>query len=269
MSECYSITLFDTNDNPLLPSIECAVVLTMSTSDRIYQKTFKDVTRLCHKTYVQRNMGYKYCEKPSWVTSSSLDLVHAYKNVCEMFRNVRGNILILEDDAQLITNARRVDYERVDRFLVIGKYDLYSLGSMGSMYHINIHHARVHGGFSQAIVWTPWAREKLLYTYVRKHIDGHFITRQRTITYKRPLVVQLFPQTENQGEWCVFCRDSMKPLDACITVLLRALFRSLRMDTSTRHWNTLYGMSKCVPIFCVTICVAVTLYGTRTPRSRD
>ena len=64
------------------------------------------------------------------------------------------------------------------------------------MYHINMNHTRIYGSFTRTIVWTPWARGTALYTHVRKHIDSHFVTRQRTITYKRPLVVQLFPQTE-------------------------------------------------------------------------
>jgi hypothetical protein len=266
MSECYKISLYKEEEVPLLPSIECAVVLTMSDSVRIHRKAFANITRLCRKTYVQRNVGYKHCRKPSCVVSPSTDLIHAYKNVCEEFHNVRGNVLILEDDAELMTAAQVRDFERVDRFLLSGKYDLYSLGSLGSIRHINRHHARVHGGFTQAIVWTPWAREKLLYTHVRKHIDGHFMTQQRTVTYKRPLVVQLFPKTENQNEWCVFCLSSLQPIDDTINALHRELFKRLRMDTSTEHWNTLYFVSKCVPILYVTACVAVAMYGSRALR---
>lgn len=266
MPECYNISLYYEEEVPLLPSIECAVVLTMSNSNRIHKKEFRDVTRLCRKTYVQRNMGYKQCGKPSYVVSPNTDLIHAYKNVCEEFRNVRGNVLILEDDAQLMTTARPEDFERVDQFLIIGTYDLYSLGSLGSIRHISRNHARVHGGFAQAVVWTSWAREKLLHTDVRKHIDGHFITLQRTITYKRPLVVQLFPPTENQKEWCIFCIPSLRRLDDFINNLHVRLFKLLKMDTSTEHWSTLYAASKCWSVLYVTACVVIGVYGSRALR---
>lgn len=269
MANCYEITLECEESDPLLPSVECAVVLTMTNSKRLTKPTFDGIKKLCRRTYVQRNPGYNTCPKPDWVQSSYMDLVHAYKNVCEEFRNVRGNILILEDDAQLMPGTSRLDFDRVDRFLLVGKYDLYTLGSLGWIHHINRHHARVHGCCSQAIIWTPWVRERLSLTSISTHIDNTFINRQLTITYKTPLVVQLFPETENRSQWCVFCTPRMISVDKLINNIHVKFVRFFHMDIDTRHWKTMYTLSKLVPVLYVMVCVSACVgVGTRMHGSK-
>ena len=110
MGRCYELSLLCENEDPLLASVHCAVVLTMYDSQRIHEPTFDSVRKLCRRTYVQRNRGYRKCRKPACVVSSNTDIVHAYMNVCKEFKNVDGNILILEDDAQLMSNVKRLDF---------------------------------------------------------------------------------------------------------------------------------------------------------------
>jgi len=143
MGRCYELSLLCENEDPLLPSVHCAIVLTMYDSQRIQEPTFDSVRKLCRRTYVQRNRGYRRCRKSACVVSSNTDIVHAYMNVCKEFKNVDGNVLILEDDAQLMSNVKRLDFYRVDDFLMREKYDLYTLGSFGCMYHVSRYHARI------------------------------------------------------------------------------------------------------------------------------
>ena len=264
---CYKLLLLCEEEKPYLPSIECAVVLTMMDSTRTTAPTFNAVKKLCRRTYVQQNQGYKKCKKPDWVTSTNTDIVHAYRNVCREFSNVNGNILILEDDAQLMHNVTRRDFDRVDRFLLTGKYDLYTLGSIGSIRHFRIHHARVHGGFAQAIIWTPHARKRFLREHIRGHVDGDFVPHQKTITYTKPLVVQLFPQTDNRSEWCFICKPGTGRIDRFLVQCQTNLFNFLEMDTNTKHWNTMYSIGKLIPLLYVTCCV-VGVLALRTVRDR-
>lgn len=249
MTDCYHISLDCEESEPYLPSVECAVVLTMADSTRMRNPTFDEVRKLCRRTYVQTNQGYGKCPKEDWVTSSNTDLIHAYKNVCKHFRNIGGNILIVEDDAQLMSNATRTDFDEVDRFLLTGTYDLYTLGSMGVMRPIRNGHSRIkRATFTQAIVWTPWAREKLLHIDLFTHIDRDFVSKQNTVTYKIPLVVQLFPGTENRRQWCTFCSPANRGIESVLQRIHLVLLYGLSMDTSTTHWTTAYRVGKLIPI---------------------
>lgn len=244
---CYRLYEWSTTDDPLLRAVPCAVVLTMRGSARIDAPAFRACRRLCAQTWVQENAGWRRCAKPPRVVDSATDLLHAYWHACKAFADDPAPILILEDDA-LVLNADRAHYEAIDAFVRAADYDVYGLGNGGMFDALALGpHRRVRGvlGYSQAIVWSARARHAYLQLYeslpAARHVDVHMISRfARKYVYHRPLVVQLFPATENQAQWCFRCDGSTVE-----RVLTRAyvglLHRVLHLDVDPRAWHVIYA----------------------------
>ena len=263
----YETRLLATCARPRLPHVECAVILAMR--DRPPRWDARLHT-LCAKTYVQLNAGYKSGLKPAWVVDSARDIVDAYRHACATFRD--GNVLILEDDAQLMDDATtRADWSEVDRFLASSSsFDLYSLGCFGSIVPSATHgpsHYRVltelpcvpQFAMAQAVVWTPRARELLRAADGRAiaHIDVHFMTRFPLVyTYHRPLVVQTFPATTNQAAWCVFCRRELAVVDKVLMRAFLAYLRAMGLHERTTGWRAVYEVNKLLPLVYL-VCVSV------------
>ena len=84
MDAPYEIRLWSTCDEPLLPCVEEAYVLTMHDSARLGQERAIALQHLARRTYVQVNKGYKSGLKEAAVDCCSRDIVHAYKHVCSI-----------------------------------------------------------------------------------------------------------------------------------------------------------------------------------------
>lgn len=211
--------------------------------------TLSDLRTLCPETRIQINMGWKDGKKPH-ITTTAHDLVDAYRHCCRAVAECDGPVLIMEEDA-VFSNRDRLHYARVNEFLAKQDYDIYSLGSFGEFTGDDKgeHHRRFVGrlGFSQAIVWNKSARDMIL---VRPegdmHIDVHTLSAmKRKYTYYRPLVVQLFPTTENMSTWCIECNDGSRE-----RLVVRAwqgfLQKVLGLDRRPDGWTTLYKMNDAI-----------------------
>ena len=252
----YQIVKKEDCDAPLLRNVDCAIVLTMREGKKRGRRGGEaareagPLHRLCRETFVQLNEGFRGGGKPEWVTNSAHDLVHAYTHACE-FAKGKGNVLILEDDAEIMPGATRDDFSIVDAFLSTHRFDAYSLGSFGARRpegeHMRMRTGRIGSvACSQAIVWSPTARNRLLRTHGASipHIDGHFMSiLGRVHTYRYPLVVQRFPSTENMSNWCVACTPTLsgRARDTFAISLFRLVLRSLRLDRSLGGWNVIYA----------------------------
>ena len=235
---------------PLLKHVARAVILTMEEGTRLTAETLSDLSSVCGETWVQVNPGWKHGRKPSYVTSTAHDLVHAYRNACLWCADTDGPVLFFEEDAILLERGRE-HYERIDAFLREERYDVYSLASFGEFGHEDkaSHHRRFVGrmGFSQAIVWSRGARDALLgRPEGDMHIDVHTLSSmRRKYSYMRPLVVQLFPTTENMATWCIECENGVRE-----RIVVRAwhsfLQQVLRLDARPDGWRTLYRMNDCI-----------------------
>jgi len=156
----------DPSWRPLLPRVDLAVVLTMHGSERLLRLQQADcpLHRLCARTLLQINLGYRACPKPQ-VTNIAYDLSHAYAKVARWTRGM-GNVLVLEDDAVLMTDAREADFALVHEFVPTRNFNVYSLASMGpyrpdgwgSRHRLFVQ----RWGMTQAVIWSPRAREALL-----------------------------------------------------------------------------------------------------------
>lgn len=265
----YEVRLVHTCAQPLLAHVDCAVVLTMRGSGRQWDAR---LNALAAKTFVQINAGYESGVKPAWVCDSASDIVHAYLHACETFGNA-GHVLIFEDDAQLMTSPTspaRADWHAVDVFLEHASFDLYSLGCFGAMMPSAVHsgnHYRLlteitgvpQFSMAQAVVWSPRARELLRSADGRsiRHIDGHFMAQLPLVyTYHRPLVVQTFPSTNNQAQWCVLCKREYAGVDRMIMRAFTTYLRALGLDRRTKGWDTVYDINKLLPVVYL-VCISV------------
>lgn len=237
--------------DPLLPYVPRAVVLTMERNTRLTWNSLAELCSVCTETWIQVNRGWKENGvKPDYVRSTAHDLVHAYRHACEACAGVDGPVLFFEEDA-LLLERDRLHYERVDAFLRRDAYDVYSLGSFGEFGYKDRggHHRRFVGrmGFSQAIVWSKRARDALLARPPGDmHIDVHTLSEmERKYSYMRPLVVQLFPTTENMSNWCIECNDSVRER-LVVRMWTSFLQRVLHLDCRPDGWRTLYRMNDMV-----------------------
>lgn len=235
--------------DPMLPCVSRAVILSMSTDSRLTTKTLSDLCCFCFETWIQVNPGWKGGLKPGYVQSTAQDLIHAYRNACSATADVDGPVLFFEEDA-IVLNWDRDHYERVDTFLKQGDYDWYSFGSLGEFSGDDKgHHRRFRGtvGCTQAVVWSKGARNMLLQRAegCDLHIDSHFLSLfQRKFSYRIPLIVQLFPTTQNMTSWCVDCDEKKKVKDRLIMRVFQAFLQNvLSLDRRPDSWTTLYAIN--------------------------
>lgn len=246
---CYDLVkLPPCSERPLLPSVKRAVILAMRNSSRLTDDTLADLSRFCEETYIQWNEGWRKCKKPACVTSTAHDLIHAYKNACLACKDVEGPVLFFEEDA-IVFERDATHYERVDEFLRRERFDIYSLGSFGEFCPRATPgelHRRFQEkvGFSQAMVWSETARRQVLSRPDGDtHVDVHAISAlPRKYAYHLPLVVQLFPVTENMGSWCIACDDSVRER-LVVSGWTTFLQRALHLDKRPDGWRTLYKMN--------------------------
>jgi hypothetical protein len=281
-SDCYRLELAPVppvvpGGWPLLPRVECAVVLTMHGSERLprLQRADCPLHRLCARTLLQINRGYRACPKPQ-VTNTAYDLTHAYAEVARWTRGM-GNVLILEDDAQFMPGATDADFALVDEFVATREFDVYSLGSIGPFRPAgwgSRHRTFVnHWGLAQAIIWSPRAREELLRRAAHRlpmHIDLGFLAQlPRCFTLDRPLVVQTFPVTTNSANWCFMCTSGLVGrVDRGVARLYHAGLGRLGLERSVHGWRTLYVCNSAVLPVLIVMCLAVIAALLSTLRRR-
>lgn len=238
----YTISLQTETYEPYVSSLEATYILTMSNSSRMTRMD-KRLMQIARKTYVQVNRGF-VAVPTSGICNTSMDLVHAVRNVCDhAMDNHPGYILVLEDDAMLLTTA---PFAAIDQKLRSG-VNLYSLGSIGVFIPCGCTHARVVGnfiGFAQGIIYSAHVQQKLLNGPIDhiKHIDAHFLSHiPKKYACTRPVVVQLLPHTSNMDEWSISTRKSGKCERAGVRVFICLVQRVLRLDKSHHGWYVFYA----------------------------
>ena len=247
----YEILPYATETSPYFKNVKSAYVLTLTTAQgrrRMKSEKRVQLTQLCHTTYVQYNTPFnaKGNTKPSYIDTTAKDLTHAYKNLAaHILKTTKDkHVLILEDDAEIFEENRSC-FTTVDQFLTTYPYDIYSLGSFGNTYPFDANHG-VYGstfGFSQAIIWHRKALKQLIKSDVSNHIDVHFLMKlSLKYTFKKPLVVQLFEDTDNTKTWCFMCNNGYVEwgIVKAWQIFLQDI---LSLRTNPYHWNTLYLMN--------------------------
>lgn len=252
------------NNEPLLPGIEAAYILTMHNTGRLTEERIAALSTLARLTYVQTNHGFRGRDKPG-VDCSSKDIVHAYKNACAHAMD-KGLIVVIEDDAEFMGDASSIDFKRVNNFVAsCTNLNMYSLGSLGFTYPVNRHHRRFLGfmGFVQCTIMSRAARDFITSVDIGtvRHIDAHVMRSiPNKYTYYKPLVVQRFTTTENMLEWGV-CLKPNRVERIAVRLFVFLIQRVMCLSTSTRGWKGIYAINSLpwVTALLVTLFIMVVV----------
>jgi hypothetical protein len=232
---CYSYKILNITTTPIFKNVDVVLILTMEGSNRFKNDPF--LLNLAKKTIIQYNKGFRDCIKPSTIISSREDIVHAYYTAFEYLKEY-NNVIILEDDA-IVINKNPLIYDKIDKFINTQDFDIFTFGSIGqfSNYIEDFFKISSFFGASQAIIYSQKARNKIikyisLNDFNKGQIDTKYIIHlDKKFTYKYPLIVQLFQNTENQNLWS----DNI-----FILYFIKFIIALLRLDTYPDSWYLVY-----------------------------
>ena len=255
---CYRYKVINRTKTPILKNVDVLLVLTMEDNYRFNEDPF--LLNLAKKTIIQYNKGFKTGGKPESIKSSCHDIVHANYTAFNYLKKY-NNVIILEDDALVINNDIKF-YNEIDSFIKDEKFDCFSFGSIGLFSKYNNNFLKLKKtkictfGAAQAIIYSHEARTMLIKKIIDNnfgngHMDGYYINSFDNIfTYKYPLIVQLFPVTENRKEWVFF--------DGSFPVYILILFiKILKLETRPDAWNAIYFFYRNIFLLLVLILLLI------------
>ena len=249
---CYSYKVINSTNTPILKNVDVVLILTMEDSNRFKEDPF--LLNLAKKTIIQYNKGFKKCNKPSSIISSKQDIVHAYYTAFEYLKEY-NNVIILEDDA-LVINKDILIYEKIDNFINTHDFDIFTFGSIGLTRNYNKDFFKFVYSYylAQAIIYSRNARSKLSLdisssNFNKGHIDINYLSYlDNKFTYKYPLIVQLFPETENMYTWSNYI---------ILIYIAKIIIMVLKLDTSTDSWFLLYFICRNFTLLILLILVII------------
>ena len=253
--DCYSYKVINTCETPILKNVDVVLILTMEGSNRFNEDPF--LLNLAKKTLIQYNKGFKKCNKPLSIISSKQDIVHAYYTAFEYLKEY-NNVIILEDDA-LVINKDPLIYEKIDNFIATTNFNIFTFGSLGLFSKYNKDFLNIDNyyfGASQAIIYSREARSKLIEDISSSHfnkgqMDTTYIHQlDRKFTYKYPLIVQLFPKTENQNTWSN---------NIFLLTIIRLSIALVRLDTCPDGWCLVYFIFRNYTIIILLSCIIILI----------
>lgn len=228
---CYSYKIINETNNPILKNVDITIILIMEDSDRFKYDSF--LLNLSKKTVFQYNKGFRACKKPSTIVKSNSDIIHAYYTAFEYTKNL-NNVIILEEDAEVLYYTRS-HYKIVDDY-ISKEFKVFSFATNGVFTRLNENFYNVdvaHG--AQAQIFSKNERLKIMNDMENNNFLGEIDAtyfRNNVVVYKYPLIVQLFPETENFNNWSG--NKSLNKLGIKITEL----------DKNKSGWETIYILSK-------------------------
>jgi len=259
---CYRYKVINITKTPILKNVDVLLVLTMEDNYRFNEDPF--LMNLAKKTIIQYNKGFKKCKKPGSIKSTCNDIVHANYTAFNYLKKYK-NVIILEDDA-LVINKDIKNYNEIDNFIKDEKFDCFSFGSLAlfSKYNNNfliLKNKLCRFGAAQALIYSREARTALIKkiidnNFINGHMDGYYINSLENIfTYKYPLIVQLFPVTENRNQWNFF--NGAFPISIAIIII-----NILKLDTSPYAWNYIYFFYRNIILLVILIILIILIIFT-------
>tara|TARA_B100000287_G_scaffold434462_1_gene498967 strand:+ start:295 stop:1080 length:786 start_codon:yes stop_codon:yes gene_type:complete len=228
---CYSYKTINETNNPILKNVDITIILIMENSDRFKYDPF--LLNLSKKTVFQYNKGFRACKKPSTIIKSNNDIIHAYYTAFEYTKDM-NNIIILEEDAEVLYYTKS-HYDIVDNY-ISNDFKVFSFATNGvfkkldeNFYSVDVAHG------AQAQIFSKQERLTIMRAMennkFRGEIDATYL-KNNVVVYKHPLIIQLFPETENFNNWSG--NKTLNRLGITITEL----------DKNKSGWETIYILSK-------------------------
>lgn len=189
-------------------SVDAAYIIHLSGNGRLESvKRQINAKHPSKTTYILHNSGYKSGLKPDYIKTSSLDLVDAFITIFKHSQeNNYNNILILEDDF-VFSDDIESHINNVDEFIKSKNNErfIYLLGCVPgivSKYDDN-HMKRINSIGCHGIIYSNKFITKTLRRQIRDISDWDFFTNKekKSYMYKKALVYQPFPVTENSKGW--------------------------------------------------------------------
>ena len=245
--DCYNYHVINETDNPVIPSSDVTIILMMEGSNRFKRDPF--ILSLSKKTIIQYNKGYKNCLKDDSVNATTSDITHSYFTAFYYAKDY-NNVIILEEDAEIYSNDLN-EYSSVNNFIENEDFDVFTFGSSGvfTSYKPRIYNKDIYKlvgyTFAQASIFSKKARQKLYEVIgVNKYqgdIDVDYIQNlDELYSYKNPLIVQLFPATENKSNWGKGSNFGYS-VGFLQTQPMKIFLMLCKLDTDTSGWKYIYG----------------------------
>ena len=244
--DCYNYITINETDNPVIPSSDATIILMMEGSERFKYDPF--ILSLSKKTIIQYNKGYKNCVKDEEITSTTSDITHSYFTAFYYAKDY-DNVIILEEDAEIYSKDLN-EFNNVNNFIKEEDFNVFTFGSSGifksykpKLYNNNIYKLTGYT-FAQAQLFSKKARQKLYKTIKENKyqgdIDVDYIEKlEQLYSYKNPLIVQLFPDTENKSNWGKGIGFGKVMGYICIQPM-KVFLLLTKLDKNTSGWKHIY-----------------------------
>jgi hypothetical protein len=262
MHECYNFFKVNFNTNNYFDhSLDATYIIHLTGNGRIEHvieqlESFQPTSN----TFILFNEGYKRCKKPSFITKSTSDLVHAYMTV---FNHAHthgfGNVMILEDDFIFADDvADETTCNRINQYINSADNDEEYVYFIGALPIVQIpsliqpHHNRLLVSLgSQSVIYSKKFIEN--HAYIEYDPDDiydwdAYLRRFKRIIYDKCLCYQLFPETENYGNWN----------DNLASYVIKILIKTCNLDTRTDPGYTMfYVASKAIPVIIIALVLLI------------
>lgn len=212
-NQCYrheKISTHNKYDNQIIfPNVDMTYVLIMvgSKHEERVRRQLEDYP-FTRNIYLQWNYGFRNCSKHLAKQQTDSDLSDAYMIAfSHAIQHNYERILILEDDF-VVNGITNMDKKNIYDFLEIYNPEILTLGSVilksSDKYYLNNNFLQIHyKNGTHAMIYNKDTINKLYIKLYNEKIDIDNLTNKlyKIYSYKLPLIIQLFPKTENRSNW--------------------------------------------------------------------
>jgi hypothetical protein len=258
--EFYTLEKLEFESN-WLDCVDATYILYLDGSSR-YNKLKEQITLNPPSkiVYIVHNPGYKKVNKPLQKQNSEEDIKYSHIIICEFaLKENYKNILVLEDDFIFNTKLITPDINKnASLFLENNNVDHYFLGcapfiSVPASFNL-INWKVLVGRCTHAMIHTTSGMKKLISSYRNKEIirsiDIFMVNNNNCYMYYKPIINQLFNETENK----ITCWGSGNIINNIASILIKLV----NLDKKDQPgFNYLYLFSKISLIIIITIVVLI------------
>ena len=240
------------------PAIDCALILTLKNSERTRRaiQNARAFSGLVSQLVVQTNPGYKNVRKPLPVQTAEADCAFSHYAACK-YSLEQGftTVLVLEDD--FIVEPEYAEYKHavnrdIEQFMENSQIHHYFLGCLpflvippgeaacGGSWRV------IKGATSHAVIHSRSGMQKIVRGWESSPDDllpvDWYMFSNRAFMHTKPLVSQLFPETNNRTE-------NWGSTSTMLGIVSNYLIYTMELDEITQPgYDIMYATAKGVPL---------------------